>query len=164
MYQVNLAEAITRLRDLINAAVSGETVFIKNDHQVVQLVPVLPSERRPQFGSAKGLIEMADDFDAPLADFDEYKEKTMALKQMEQQVAQLSPQEQLKLVAYIAEQLSATPLGAPTKEIEGQAQRTRLAEVDAWLAECDAVAESIEGEFDSAKDLRQIREERASRL
>jgi hypothetical protein len=34
----------------------------------VQLVPVLPSERRPQFGSAKGLIVMADDFDAPLAD------------------------------------------------------------------------------------------------
>jgi len=36
--------------------------------------------------------------------------------------------------------------------------------VDAWLAECDAVAESIEGEFDAAQDLRQIREERASRL
>jgi hypothetical protein len=34
----------------------------------------------------------------------------MSLKQMEQQVAQLSPQEQLKLVVYIAEQLSATPL------------------------------------------------------
>lgn len=26
----------------------------------------------PQFGSAKGLIKMADDFDAPLADFQEY--------------------------------------------------------------------------------------------
>ena len=70
MYQVNLAEAITRLRDLINAAVSGEAVFIKDDHQIVQLVPVVPSERRPQFGSAKGLITMADDFDAPLAEVD----------------------------------------------------------------------------------------------
>jgi hypothetical protein len=89
------------------------------------------------------------------------RRKTMSLKQMEQQVAQLSPQEQLKLVAYIAEQLSATPLVVPTREIEEQA---RLVEVDAWLAECDAVAESIEGEFDSAEDLRQIREERASRL
>jgi hypothetical protein len=69
----------------------------------------------------------------------------MSLKQMEQQVAQLSPQEQLKLVAYIVEQLSAAPLVVPTKEIEEQPQRTRLAEVDAWLAECDAVAESIEG-------------------
>lgn len=88
----------------------------------------------------------------------------MSLEKMEQRVAQLSPQEQLKLVAYIAEQLSATPLVAPRREIDEQAQRTRLAEVDAWLAECDAVAESIEGEFDSAEDLRQIREERASRL
>lgn len=39
-----------------------------------------------------------------------------------------------------------------------------LEEVDAWLAECDVVVESIEGEFDSAEDLRQIREERASRV
>ncbi len=85
----------------------------------------------------------------------------VALKQMEQQVAQLSPQEQLKLVAYIAEQLSTRSLVVPTREIEEQ---VRLVEVDAWLAECDAVAESIEGEFDSAKDLRQIREERASSL
>jgi predicted transcriptional regulator len=88
----------------------------------------------------------------------------VVLKQMEQQVAQLSPQEQLKLMAYIAEQLSATPLMVPTREIEEQVQQARLAEMDAWLVECDAVAGSIEGVFDSAKDLRQIREERASRL
>ena len=88
----------------------------------------------------------------------------MTLKQVEQQVAQLLPQEQLKLVAYIAGQLSVVPLVAPTRETEEQTPRARLAEVDAWLAECDAVAESIEGEFDSADDLRQIREERASRL
>ena len=28
---------------------------------------------RPQFGSARGLIKLADDFDAPLADFQEYR-------------------------------------------------------------------------------------------
>jgi len=87
----------------------------------------------------------------------------VTLKQLEQQVAQLQPQEQLKLVAYIATQLSAMSLEVPTRE-EEQMRRARLAEVDAWLAECDRVAESIEGEFDSAEDLRQIREERASRL
>jgi len=88
----------------------------------------------------------------------------VTLKQVEQQVAQLPPQEQLRLMAYIAGQLSATPLVAPTREIEEQIRQARLVEVDAWLAECDAVAESIKGEFDSAEDLRQIREERASRL
>jgi hypothetical protein len=88
----------------------------------------------------------------------------VTLKQVEAQVAQLPPQEQLKLVAYIAGQLSTISLVAPTSEIKKKTRRARLAEVDAWLAECDAVAESIEGEFDFAEDQRQIREERASRL
>jgi hypothetical protein len=35
---------------------------------------------------------------------------------------------------------------------------------DASLAELDAIAESIEGQFDSTEDIRQIREERANRL
>ena len=73
MHQVKLDEAKTRLLDLIEAAIKGEDVFIlKDDQQTVQLVPVKLSERRPQFGSAKDLIVMADDFDAPLADFNEY--------------------------------------------------------------------------------------------
>jgi len=73
MHQVKLDEAKIRLLDLIEAAINGEDVFIlKDDQQTVQLVPVKLPERRPQFGSAKGLIVMADDFDAPLADFNEY--------------------------------------------------------------------------------------------
>ena len=31
-----------------------------------------PPRRRPVFGSGKGLFKMADDFDAPLEDFEEY--------------------------------------------------------------------------------------------
>jgi antitoxin (DNA-binding transcriptional repressor) of toxin-antitoxin stability system len=73
MHQVKLDEAKTRLLDLIEAAIRGEDVFIlKDDQQTVQLVPVELPERRPHFGSAKGLIVIADDFDAPLADFNEY--------------------------------------------------------------------------------------------
>ena len=88
----------------------------------------------------------------------------VTLEQLEQQVTQLPPDKQLKLVAYIAGQLSAVPRVVATEEVEEQTRRARIAEVDAWLAECDAVAESIEGEFDSAADLRKIREERANRL
>jgi hypothetical protein len=90
--------------------------------------------------------------------------ESVPLKQIEQRVALLPPQEQLKLVAHIAQQLSAMTLLEPAMKIEEYARLARLAEVDAWLAECDVVAESIEGEFDAAEDLRQIREERASRL
>jgi len=72
-YQVKLDEAKARLADLIEAAIKGEEVFIlKNDHPVVQLVPLEPPKRHPRFGSAKGLVVMAEDFDAPLEDFSEY--------------------------------------------------------------------------------------------
>jgi len=73
MEQVTLEEAQTRLLDLIDAAIKGQAVFIlKDNRKIVQLVPIEPPKRCPQFGSAKGLIAMADDFDVPLADFDEY--------------------------------------------------------------------------------------------
>ncbi|MEW5988768.1 MAG: hypothetical protein AB1791_19245 [Chloroflexota bacterium] len=73
MYQVAFDKAQVHLFELIEAAIKGEDVFIQKDNQwMVQLVPVEPPGRHPQFGSARGLIVIADDFDAPLPDFDEY--------------------------------------------------------------------------------------------
>ena len=73
MVQVTAEEAQGHLADLIAKAMKGETVVITQDgHQTVQLVPVVQSDRRPQFGSARGLITIADDFDEPLEEFDEY--------------------------------------------------------------------------------------------
>ncbi len=73
MYRVTLSEAQTRLMSLIAAALEGETVLIaQEDGRFVQLVPVEELQRHPQFGSARGLIMIADDFDAPLEDFTEY--------------------------------------------------------------------------------------------
>jgi len=78
MYQIRLDEAKARLSDLIETAFKGEEVFIfKDDQQVVQLVPIEPPKRRPQFGSARGLIVLAEDFDAPL---DVIWDNTEALK------------------------------------------------------------------------------------
>ncbi len=72
MLQVSLEEAKSRLLELINAALKGETVLIvKGFQEAVQLAPAVPSTRR-QFGSAKGLIVMADNFDEPLPDFNAY--------------------------------------------------------------------------------------------
>ncbi len=68
MLRFNLEEAKGRLLELIDAALKGETVLIIKDLQeAVQLVPAFLVARR-QFGSAQGLITMADDVDAP--DFD----------------------------------------------------------------------------------------------
>ena len=75
MQQVSLEEASGRLQDLIAAAAGGEDVFITQGEEVtVQLVPRSTRKRKRQFGSAKGLITMAPDFDAPLDDFKEYME------------------------------------------------------------------------------------------
>ena len=72
-YEVRLDEAKLRLRDLIEAAIRGETVLIlKDDQPAVQLVPVERPKRHAQFGSARGLVTLAADFDAPLEDLAEY--------------------------------------------------------------------------------------------
>ncbi|MCC5636213.1 type II toxin-antitoxin system Phd/YefM family antitoxin [Nostoc sp. CHAB 5844] len=73
MQQINLAEASQHLSELIEAALDGEEIIITKDNQpAVKLMPILPVKRRRQPGSAKELITIADDFDAPLEDFQEY--------------------------------------------------------------------------------------------
>jgi len=75
MHQINIDEAKSNLPDLIDAAINGEEVVIaKDDQHVVRLVPISRTKPRPQFGSAKGLISMSDDFDEPLEDFADYRQ------------------------------------------------------------------------------------------
>lgn len=64
---VNVHEAKTHLSRLLEQVSQGEDVIIaKAGRPVARLVPVVqrPDKRRP--GSARGQIEIADDFDAPL--------------------------------------------------------------------------------------------------
>ena len=73
LHQINIDEAKSNLPDLIDAAINGEEIVIaKDDQHVVKLVPISRAKPRPQFGSAKGLISISDDFDEPLEDFAEY--------------------------------------------------------------------------------------------
>jgi antitoxin (DNA-binding transcriptional repressor) of toxin-antitoxin stability system len=75
MSPVSIEQAKTQLPELIDAAVSGEDVVIaKDDQHIVRLVPVSLEKKRPQFGSAKGSVQMSDDFDGSLQDFAEYME------------------------------------------------------------------------------------------
>ena len=80
MQQVTLGQAKIRLIDLVEAAVHGEEVFIQQDaRRAVQLVPRVLRKLSRTFGSAKGLITMAEDFDAELPDFKVSNEVGIAL-------------------------------------------------------------------------------------
>jgi len=72
MTVVTLQEAEKQLPLLVKAALEGEKVLITMKDATVQLAPVASEKRHAQFGSARGLLEIADDFDEPLADFAEY--------------------------------------------------------------------------------------------
>jgi predicted Zn-dependent peptidase len=88
---------------------------------------------------------------------------SVTFEQVEQLAVQLPPPEQLRLVARISEQLSNLMATIASSGMESERQE-REAMADSLLAELDAIAESIEGNFDSAKDIRQIQEERSNRL
>jgi prevent-host-death family protein len=72
--EVDITEAQQRFLELIRAAERGEAVIItKNTHPVVHLIAAARVKKQPTFGSARGLITIAEDFDAPLDDFREYQ-------------------------------------------------------------------------------------------
>jgi prevent-host-death family protein len=73
MTEVTIHEAKTHLSRLIQDVLNGEEVIITRNHQpVAKLVPVAKAKRGRQLGRLQGKIEMTDDFDAPLEDFEEY--------------------------------------------------------------------------------------------
>ena len=74
MAQVTVHEAKTNLSKLIQRALAGEEIIIARGQQPLVKLVVLPeiqSQRR--LGGGAGVIEfMADDFDEPLAEMQEY--------------------------------------------------------------------------------------------
>ena len=72
MLQIKIHDDNIKLDDLIQAAKKGEEILIVTEDQKKFIVKVESVRPRPQYGSAEGLIEMSDDFDAPLEDFKDY--------------------------------------------------------------------------------------------
>ncbi len=85
----------------------------------------------------------------------------VTLEQVERLVTQLTPQEQIKLIACISEWLSKMRLSEAAEESWRQDYTTCI---EAFLKMSDEMAAETIREVDSAKDIRQIREERTSRL
>jgi len=87
----------------------------------------------------------------------------MTLEQLEQQIARLSLQERLKLIARISEQLSNEPLD---KLIAGEESllQERTREADEILALCDTAAKMWKGKHDAVEAIRRMRQERDEQI
>lgn len=73
MQHIDLNEVKHHFVDFIDMALGGEEIVITQDDQpVLKLVRVSAPTARRKAGSAKSLITMARDFDAPLEDFRAY--------------------------------------------------------------------------------------------
>jgi prevent-host-death family protein len=67
MSQVNLHEAKTQLSRLVDRAAAGEEIVIARSGKPVARLIAFDRDVTPrQLGSMRGLIDVADDFDAPL--------------------------------------------------------------------------------------------------
>ncbi len=84
----------------------------------------------------------------------------VTLEQLEEQAIRLPLHEQLKLIAHLSERLSLVAEVAPVVGSAESLRQQREREADEILVLCDAAAELWQGEFDSAKEIRQLRHER----
>lgn len=74
MLNIDIAKAKDCFSDLINLAIRGDEVVITKKGQPVAKLTALAEKhkKKRQFGSARGLIKMADDFDETPEDFRDY--------------------------------------------------------------------------------------------
>lgn len=75
MTTVAIEQANMNFLRLIDEVVLGKHIVItRNNIPVAEIVPVSHPKPTPTFGSAKGLIRMAENFDAPIEDLRDYTE------------------------------------------------------------------------------------------
>lgn len=73
MITVSLAEAQTHLPELVEQVAAGQLFVITRDNKpVAELGPIREVERRPEFGSCKGMVTIVSDDDEYLEHFREY--------------------------------------------------------------------------------------------
>lgn len=70
--RIELTHAKARLRELVEAARDEDVILMDDDKPVARIIPIAPMGGTREFGSARGLVEIADDFDHPLAEFCDY--------------------------------------------------------------------------------------------
>ena len=71
--QVNIGQAKARFSELVKKAMAGEDVVIAKDNRPLLRLVRLDRAAQPRHpGTAKGQVQMAEDFDATPPDFKDY--------------------------------------------------------------------------------------------
>lgn len=71
--EIGAFEAKTRLSELLERVGRGHIYRItKRGKPIAELRPIETTARRPRLGADRGRVVMADDFDAPLPDMQDY--------------------------------------------------------------------------------------------
>ncbi len=78
MQRIDLNQAQARLPQLLENALRGEEIIITRDEQpIAKIVPLMAEAKEAngdlRLGSARDVLIIHEDFDAPLAEFAEYR-------------------------------------------------------------------------------------------
>jgi antitoxin (DNA-binding transcriptional repressor) of toxin-antitoxin stability system len=74
MHHVSLEEARDQLATLVHEAAGGDEVILTDgDQPVARIVAFSVPRAKRTAGSARGLVRIGHDFDAPLDDFADYR-------------------------------------------------------------------------------------------
>jgi prevent-host-death family protein len=72
-HAIDLNHARTHLPELVRRAARGEDVILTDGGEpLAKIIPITRVQGPREFGSARGLIHMVDDFDEPLEEFRDY--------------------------------------------------------------------------------------------
>ena len=70
---VNIHDAKSTLSRLVKRAAAGEEILIANHGHPIAMLSKIPSDRlKMPWDMYKGQLKMADDFDAPMEEFQDY--------------------------------------------------------------------------------------------
>lgn len=72
MQNIDINQVKQYLPGLLEKDIDEAIIITRHGLPIAKITGISQRKKQRHFGSAKGLIKMADDFDAPLEDFAEY--------------------------------------------------------------------------------------------
>ncbi len=72
MQNIDISQVKHQLPKILEQDIEETIIITKQGLPIAKIIGLSKKKKQREFGSAKGLIKMTDDFDTPLEDFKEY--------------------------------------------------------------------------------------------